>query len=108
MAREAIWQGVLAGVARFARDVENPKHAITPETIDFSAKQVERISNAIERREQERDALHSRGQRLFAEVTTVGILARQYLGEESLRDEEIYNFVVQAEIWWNSFFHTYL
>jgi hypothetical protein len=53
----------------------------------------------------EKERWHPRGQRLFAEMLTIREMARELSGEERLSEDTINRFVIEAAIWWNSFFH---
>jgi hypothetical protein len=107
MAQEHVWQGVVAGIARFAREVDRQEEIRQFVDSGYTENMVNTICRFVEEVPEE-NRWHPRGQRLFAEIYTIGEMSRQLMGEGSLSDEEIHGFVRGMPIWVNSFFHTRL
>ena len=115
MAREHVWQGVVVGIARFAREVDSQdiqekfKKLINN---NYTEIMVNNIWKLVEPNQSqnvpEANRWHPRGQRLFAEMFTVGEMSRELLGEDSLSDEKVQGFVRGMPDWLNSFFHVRL
>jgi hypothetical protein len=112
MALEHVWQGVVAGIARFAREVDRQKEIREFIDKDYTENMVNNIWKFVEPKQSQKvpaeDRWHSRGQTLFAEIYTIGEMSRHLMKEKRLSDEEIDSFVRGMPVWVNSFFHTRL
>ncbi len=112
MAREHVWQGVVAGIARFAREVDRQEEIMQFVDNTYTEHMVNNIWKFVEPQQRqevpEEHRWHSRGQRLFSEIYTIGEMSRHLMGEDSLSDEEIDSFVRSWPVWVNSFVHTRL
>jgi hypothetical protein len=111
MAREHVQQGVVAGIARFAREIDRQEEIRNFIDNRFEAT-VEYVWKFVEPKQREsvsqEERWHPRGQRLFAEMFTIGDMARELLKERRLNDEQIEDFANNMPIWLNSFFHVRL
>jgi hypothetical protein len=112
MAREHVWQGVVAGIARFAREVDRQEEIMQFIDKGYTEYMVNNIWKFVEPKQSqevpEEHRWHSRGQSLFAEIYTIGEMSRHLMKEGSLSGEEIDSFVSGMPVWVNSFFHTRL
>lgn len=111
MAREHVWQGVIAGIARFAREVDQQEQINQFINYEYTENMVKRVWRCVEFYQSQvpdENRWHPRGQRLFAEMFTIGEMSRQLMGEGNLSDEEVDGFARGMSIWVNSFFHVKL
>jgi hypothetical protein len=101
MSERDIWPGVLAGVARFALDVESAWPDIVTE-----ADRREIFSRAVDH--VKGIEWHPRAERLFAEILTIGELSRRVARrrfnreEPDLKDDEILRFIGDLDAILNS------
>lgn len=102
MAQEAdVWAGVLAGVARFFRELELEQ----PQEIQNGQKQVQEAVDLALSVVKEQEDWHPRGTRLFAELLTIGVLSRWRFGEAQLNEEQIKKFAAELKLLENCWFH---
>jgi hypothetical protein len=105
MAEGDIWRGVLAGVSRFARDVNDVSHQdVTEGDQQAIYKQAMKYAERIEQ-------WHPRAQRLFVEILTIGELSRTVRKrrdreEPDLNDDEVIKFIGDLDIMFNSWKRT--
>ena len=108
-----VWHGVMNGVARFLMDVDRvpPSQILrfaSPADAPSEHREVfELARNVLANRPRREKDWNQRGARFFAEILTIGVLSRRRFNEEPLNEDQIFRFVGEEELFFNSWNHTH-
>jgi hypothetical protein len=108
-----VWRGVMNGFGRFSVEVDRVapgeiRRFASPADATGEHREVfEMALKVLANRPRRKKDWNERGVRLFAEILTIGVLSRRRFNEKPLDEDQIFRFVGEAELFFNSWNHTH-
>ncbi len=108
-----VWRGVMNGFGRFSMEVDRVapgeiRRFASPADAPGEHREVfEMALKVLANRPRRKKDWNERGVRLFAEILTIGVLSRRRFNEKPLDEDQIFRFVGEAELFFNSWNHTH-